>query len=141
MIVKKILTASTCWPPDRLFSPVKSRPDGAGGVISVDASLVDDGSNEVKSVVPGWVDHPLVPGAAVVLDFDPGVVLLADDEADSEGAAGEAGAAVLGSVGSEFGGAQDHVVCPRAVFEDCAQVGTDSAGLLGASGIGDLGSA
>ena len=35
-----------------------------------------------------------------------------DDGADDEGAAGEAGAAVLGGVGGEFGGAQDHVIRP-----------------------------
>jgi hypothetical protein len=57
----------------------------------------------------------------------------------SPAAAGEAGAAVLGGVGGEFGGAQDHVVCPRAVVEDCAQVSPDSADVLGTAGIGDLG--
>ena len=60
------------------------------------------------------------------------------DGAHGECAAWEAGAAVLGSVGSEFGGAQDHVIRPRAVIEDYAQVSVDSADLLGAAGIGDL---
>jgi hypothetical protein len=54
------------------------------------------------------------------LDFDPGVVVWVDGGSDGEGTAGKAGAAVLGGVGGEFGGAQDHVVCPRAAFEDRA---------------------
>jgi hypothetical protein len=68
-------------------------------------------------------------------------VVRADDGADGEGAARETGAAVLGSVGSQFGGAQDHIIGPRAGIEDCAQVSADSADVLGAAGIGDLGGA
>ena len=46
---------------------------------------------------------------------------------------------MLGGVGGEFGGAQDNVIRPRAVIEDCAQVSADSADVLGAAWIGDLG--
>ena len=153
MIVKKILTASTwrhrhggrrivpaqawLW----LLGAVESRPDGAAGLVAVDPPLVGDSANDVQAVVPGRIDHSLVPGTAVVLDFDPGVVVWADDGSDGEGAAGEAGAAVLGGVGGEFGGAQDHVVCPRAAVEDCAQVSADSADVLGAAWVGGLGGA
>src|SRR5207247_2316988 len=97
----------------RLLGAVESRPDGAGGVVAVDSPLVGDSTDDVQSVVPGRIDHCLVPRAALVLDFDPRVMVRADHGADGEGAAGEAGAAVLGGVGGEFGGAQDHVVCPR----------------------------
>jgi hypothetical protein len=48
---------------------------------------------------------------------------------------------VLGGVGGEFGGAQDHVVCPQAVFEEYAEVSADGADVLGAAGIGGLGGA
>ena len=105
MIVKKILTASVwryggrrivpaqAW--QRLLEAVESRPDGAGGVVAVDPPFVGDSTDDVQSVVSGRIDHsPLVPGAAVVLDFDPGVVVWADGGPDGEGAAGEAGAAV-----------------------------------------------
>jgi len=89
--------------------------------------------------MPRRVDHRLVPGAALVLDFDPSVMIRAYDGPDSEGSTWEAGAAVLGGVGGEFGGAQDHIVCSRVDVEDCAQVGADSPDVLGATGIGDLG--
>ena len=110
-------------------------------MVAVDAPLIGDGTNDVQSIVPGRIDHSLVPGTAVVLDFDPRVMVRADDGADGEGAAREAGAAVLGGVGGEFGGAQDHVIRPRAVIEDYAQVSADSTDVLGAAGIGDLGGA
>src|SRR5258708_4890085 len=133
----------TPWPGlgvrSRLLGPVESRPDGAGGVVAVAAPRVGDGADDVQAVVPGWAGHGLGPGAVVVLDFDPGVVVWADGGADGEGAAGQAGTAVLGGVWRHFGGAQDHLVCPGAVVEGCAQVGADSADVLGAAGIGDLG--
>ena len=110
-------------------------------VVSVDSPFVGDRADDIQAVVPGRIDHPLVPGAAVVLDFDPNVMVRADCGPDGEGTAGEARAAVLGGVGSEFGGAQDHVVCPRAVVEDCAQVGADVADVLGAAWVSGLGGA
>src|SRR5579859_3157712 len=94
------------------LGPVESRPDSAGGVVAVNPPLVGDGTDDVQSVMPGRIDHSLVPGTAVVLDFDPRVMVRADDGADGKGATGEAGAAVLGGVGGEFGGAQDHVIRP-----------------------------
>lgn len=75
---------------------------------------------------------------AVVLDFDPRVMVRADDGADGEGAAGEARSAVLGG---EFGSAQDYVVCSRTAVEDCAQVGADSADVLSGAWVGGLGGA
>jgi hypothetical protein len=104
----------------------------------VDTPLIGDGTNDVQAVVPGRIDHALVPGTAVVLDLNLGVKVRTDDGPDGEGAAWQARAAVHGGVGSEFGGAQDHVVCPGAVTEDRSQVGTDSADVLGAAWIGDL---
>src|ERR1700748_226166 len=62
-----------------------------------------------------------------------------DDGSDGEGTAGKARAAVLGSVGSELGGAQDHVIRPRAVIEDYAQVSADSTHVLSTVWIGGLG--
>jgi hypothetical protein len=148
MLVKKILTAST-WRPS-------SRPDASLATTARGSRIAPRWfgwsgrrrsptrrrrHERVQSVVPGRVDHGLVPWAAVVLDFDPGIVARADDGADGEDAAGKAGAAVLGGVGGEFGGAQDHVICPQAAVEDGAQVSTDGADVLGAAGIGDLGGA
>jgi hypothetical protein len=95
----------------------------------------------IKAVMPGRIDHSLVPGTAVVLNLYPHTEVWADYGPDCEGAAGKAGAAVLGGVGGEFGGAQDHILCPRAVFEECAQVGADGADVLGAAGVGGLGAA
>jgi hypothetical protein len=148
MIVKKILTASTLRPSDRpaqawlwLLTAVESRPDGSAGLVAVDAPFVGDGTNDVQAVVPGRVDHPLVPGAAIVLDFDPCVLVWVDGGPDGEGPTGKARPAVLGSVGSEFGGAQDRVVCSGAAFKDCAQVGADCADVLGAASVGDVGGA
>jgi hypothetical protein len=148
MIVKKILTTSICGLSDRpgerplwLLGPVESRPDRPAGLVAVDSPLIGDGTNDVQSMVPGRIDHSLVPGTAVVLDFDPNVMVLADCGPDSEGAAGQARAAVLGGVGREFGGAQDRVVCPRTVVEDCAKASSDSANVLSAAWIGDLGGA
>jgi len=148
MIVKKILTTSICGLSDRLgarplrlLGPVESRPDRPAGLVAVDAPLIGDGANDVQSVVPGRIDHSLIPGTAVVLDFDPNVTVLADRGPDSEGAAGQAGATVLGGVGRKFGGAQDRVVCPRTVVEDCAKASSDSANVLSAAWIGDLGGA
>ena len=94
---------------------------------------VGNSANDVQAVVPNRVDHSLIPGAAVVLDFDPGVVVCVDSGSDREGPAGKARAAVLGSVGSEFRGAQDHVIRPRAVIEDYAQVSADGTDVLSAA--------
>jgi hypothetical protein len=118
---------------------VESRPDGSAGLVAVDPPLVGNSANDVQAVVPGRVDHSLVPGAAVVLDFDPGVVVCVDSGSDREGPAGKARAAVLGSVRSEFRGAQDHVIRPRAVIEDYAQVSADGMDVLSAAWIGGLG--
>jgi hypothetical protein len=110
-----------------------------GGAVTVDAPLVGKGANDVQPMVPGRIDHPLVPGTSVVLDFDPGVEVRADRCPDGDGAAWQARAAVHCSVGREFGGAQDHVICPRTVLEKCAQVSTDSADMLNAAWIGNTG--
>src|SRR5689334_21198862 len=85
----------------RLLGAAESCPDGTAGVVAVDAPFVGDSPDDVQSVVPGRIDHSLVPGAAVVLDFDPHAEVWADYGPDREGAAGEAGAAVLGGVGGE----------------------------------------
>jgi hypothetical protein len=98
----------------RLLGAVESCPDGTAGVAAVDAPLVGDGANNVKAVMPGRIDHSLVLGTAVVLNLYPHAEVWADYGPDCEGAAGEAGAAVLGGVGGEFGGAQDDVVGSRA---------------------------
>lgn len=105
-----------------LLSPVEPRPDGSHGVVSVDAPLFGEGANDVQPMMPGRINHPLIPGTAVVLDFYTGVKIGADRSPDSEGAAGQARAAVQGSVGCELGSAEDHVICSRAASEYCAQV-------------------
>ena len=106
-------------------------------MVAVDPPLVGDSTDDVQSVVPGGIDHSLVPGAAVVLDFDPGVTVLTDDGSDGEGTAGQARVAVQGSVGGEFRGAEDHIVCSWAGLKNWAQVGAYGADVLGAAGIGD----
>jgi len=40
------------------YGPVESRPDGAAGVVAVDAPLVGDGADDVQAMVPSGVDHP-----------------------------------------------------------------------------------
>ena len=122
----------------RLLGPVESRPDGSGGVVSVDAPLVGDGANDVQSVVPGRIDHSLIPRAAVIFDFDSGVQARTDHGSDSEGTPGQAGATVQYSVGRKLGSAEDDVVSSRAVSENCAQVGSDSTDVFSAAGIGDV---
>src|SRR5260370_23261057 len=107
----------------RLLGPVESGPDGAGGVVAVAAPRVGDGADDVQAVVPGWAGHGLGPGAVVVLDFDPGVVVWADGGADGEGAARQAGTAGLGGVGRRFGGGQARCVGPPECVEACAQAG------------------
>ena len=83
-------------------------------------------------MVSGGIDHALVPRAAVVFDFDSGVLARAYCGPDSEGTPGHAGTTVQDSVGRELGSAEDHVVCSWAVSEYCAQVGSDSMDVLGA---------
>jgi len=107
-------------------------------VVSVDAPLVGDGANDIQSMVPGRIDHSLVPRAAVVFDFDSGVMARANCGPDSEGTPGQAGTTVQGSVGREFRSAEDHVICSRAVSQYCAQVGSDSTDVLSAAGVGDV---
>ena len=124
-----------------LLRPVEPCPDGSGGVVSVDAPLVGEGADDVQSVVPGRIYHSLVPGAAIVFDFDPGTEIRIDCGPDGEGATGETRSAVLGSVRGQFGGAEDRVVCPRAVLEHCAQVGAHNANLVGAAGVRHVGGA
>ena len=148
MTVKKILTATPLRAADcsygqwsRLIRPVEPGPDRAACVIAVDSPLVCNSADEVQAVVPGRVDHSLVPRAAVVLDLDPDEVVGADCGSDGEGAVREAGTAVLGGIGREFGDAENHVIDLRAVSEECTQVGADCADVFGAARIGDVGDA
>jgi hypothetical protein len=138
MIVKKILTESTSWLLDRLFGPVKSGPDGAGDVVAIDAPFVGDGTHDVQAVVSGGIDHGLVPGPAVVLNFDSGMKIWKCDNSDGEGASGETRAAVLSGVGCEFRGAENDVVGSRAIIQDCTQVGPYGTDVLGGAGISGL---
>jgi hypothetical protein len=71
---------------DRLLGAVESRPDGTAGVIPVDAPLIGDGANNVKAVMPGRIDHSLVPGTAVVSNLYPHAEVWADYGPDGEGA-------------------------------------------------------
>jgi hypothetical protein len=107
-------------------------------VVSVNAPLVGDGANDVQSVVPGRIDHSLVPRTALVFDFDSGLKARADCDPDSEGPSRQAGATMQGSVGRKLGSAEDHIVCSRAVSEYCAQVGSDGTNVLSVAGIGDV---
>ena len=86
-------------------------------LLPVGTPLISQRANEVKAVVSGSVGAAGCPRAAVVVDFDADVIASADDHADGEGAAGQARVAVESSVGSEFGGAEDHVVCDGAVVQ------------------------
>ena len=84
---------TTSWLLDRLFGPIESGPDGAAGVVAVDAPFVGEGAHDVQSVMPGRIDHGLVPRAAVILDFDSGMEVWDDDNSDGEGAPWKARAA------------------------------------------------
>jgi len=86
-------------------------------VVAIGAPLVSQGANDVEAVVTGGIGAGRGPGAAVVVDFDADEVASADEDADCEGAAGQAGVAVERSIGGKFGGAEDHVVCDRAVVQ------------------------
>jgi hypothetical protein len=125
----------------RLIRPVEPGPDRAATVIAVDSPLLGDSTDEVQAVVPGRVNHSLVPRAAVVLDFDPDEVVGADRSPDGEGTVREAGTAVLGGIGREFGDTENHVIDLRAVSEECTQVGADCVDVFSATRIGDLGDA
>src|SRR5258708_40244724 len=105
MFVKKVLTRMRALLWLRLFGPVESGPDGAGGVVAVDAPVGGEGADDVESVGPVGVGDGWGPGAAVVLDFDAGAVAWIDSGSDGEGGAGQARVAVDGGVGREFGGA------------------------------------
>lgn len=100
-----------------MIGPPESRPDGASGVVAVDAPVTREGTNDVESVVPTAIIYGWAPRSAVVRDFDPDVVARADLGVEGEGAAWQAGVAVKGSVGREFGGTEDHIVCHGAVTQ------------------------
>ena len=125
----------------QLIRPVEPGPDRAACVIAVDSPLVGDSTDEVQAMVPGRVDHSLVPRAAVVLDFDPDEVVGADRGPDGEGTVWEAGTAVLGGIGREFGDAENHIIDLRAISEECPQVGADCTDMFGGARIGDVGDA
>jgi hypothetical protein len=81
--------------------------------------FVGEAADDVQAVMPGRVAYRDGPGTAGVFDFDQGVVAQVDLGTDGEGAAGQAGVAVDGGVGREFGGAEDHVICQRAARSLC----------------------
>src|SRR5258708_29028589 len=118
---------------------VESWPDDGAGVVSVDAPVAGEGTDDVESVEARGVACRWSRGAATVLDLDPGVVAWADSRPDGEDATGHAGAAVNGGIRGEFGGTEDHVVCHGAVGEEPAQVGPGPPDLPGGAGIGDAG--
>src|SRR5260370_2184706 len=61
---------SPLWP----VGPVEPRPDGAGGVVVVDAPFGGKGADDIEPVMPRRVASPRRPGTAVVLDFDLSVI-------------------------------------------------------------------
>ena len=70
-------------PPGRRFLAAATRgsrivPRLYGWSGRVDTPLVGDGTDEIQAVMPGGVDHALVPGAAIIFDFDPGIVAWAE---------------------------------------------------------------
>jgi hypothetical protein len=75
--------------------------DAPGG-----GECVDDVEPPAEAGSAGSVD----PAAALVLDFDSEATAWAECGSDGELAAGQAGVAVLGGVGGQFGRAQDGVV-------------------------------
>jgi hypothetical protein len=56
-----------------MVGPVELCPDGAGGVVAVDAPLGSKGTDNIQSMVPGVADG-WGPQAAVVFHFDPEAV-------------------------------------------------------------------
>src|SRR5215470_10106349 len=126
MNVKKLLTsnetneinranqAGRARPGLRLIWPVEACPSGSGCAVAFDAPFGGQCADDVESMVSGGVGGGWCPWAAVVFDFDAGVVVWADLGPDGEGAAGQAGVAVEGGVGGQFGGAEDHLICHGA---------------------------
>jgi len=119
--------------------PVESCPDGARGFIAADAPVGSEGADDIEPVMACGVTYPWTRGTTVVLDFDPGVVAWADLGPDGEGAAGQPRVAVEGGVRRQFGGAEDHIVCHRALVEHCTQVDANDADVLGGARVGDAG--
>src|SRR6266498_1739737 len=88
-----------------MVGPVESCPDGAGGVVAFDVPVGSEGADDVESVVPGRVARSWGPGAAIVLDLDPGAMTWVNLGPDGKAAARQARAAVNRRVGRELGGA------------------------------------
>ena len=83
--------------------------------VALDAPVGSKSADYIEPVMSRRAARPRGPRTTVVLDFDMGMVAWRDSGADGEGATWQARAAVEGSVGSEFGGAEDHLVCNGAV--------------------------
>src|SRR6266498_4220905 len=77
-----------------MVGPVESCPDGAGGVVAFDVPVGSEGADDVESVVPGRVARSWGPGAAIVLDLDPGAMTWVNLGPDGKAAARQARAAV-----------------------------------------------
>jgi hypothetical protein len=105
-------TGAKLW----LDGPVESCPGCTGGALAVDSPFIGDDADDVESVM-ARVTGGRGPWSAVVFDLDSDVVAWTDSGSDCEGAAEQAGVAVKGGVGGEFGCAENYVVCHGAVGE------------------------
>lgn len=86
-------------------------------MVAVDSPVGGENADDVEPMVPLGVTGNWGPRAAVVLDLDPNVVARTDNDSGGERSTLQAGVAMAGSVGGEFGCAEDHVVCNGAVGE------------------------
>src|SRR5215831_13343596 len=108
-------------------------------MIAADTPVGREGADNVEPMMPCGVIYPRAHGTTIVLDFDQGVVAWADLGSDDEGATGQPRAAVDDSVGREFGGAEDQIVCHGALVKHCTQVGANDADVLRGAWVGDAG--
>src|SRR5450631_972441 len=97
-------------PGDHARLPVEAHPDNSGDVVTFDAPVTSEGTDDVEAVAPAGIRGSFKPGSAVVFYLDPDVVAGVDLGSYSELPARQAGAAVQRCVRRQLRGTQDHVV-------------------------------
>lgn len=67
-----------------LLKPVEPYPDGAAGLVTVDAPLAGEGTNDIQTVMLGWITCRRSLRTAIVLDFDADALPWADHHPNCE---------------------------------------------------------
>jgi len=119
--------------------PPEPGPDGTAGGAGGDSPAGREHADDVKPAAAAWVGGGCQPGPAVVFDLDTDVSAGAALDADGEGSAGPAGAAVQDSVGCQLGEAKNHLVRGGAPIQQAPRVGADLADVFWPAGVGGRG--